>query len=409
MTAAGSSYSGWALISRSARVSVPALVALLALSCAGFIHNTRPIAPEQAGAGAWERLSRLQSFDFTLSFHTDVPFPIEVRFAGRREQPDREVWSGNMRRRTEVSRVEFRAEGPDQYEKEQSGWRRAMRGIETRVLEQGGGVFEGKPLEFAGTELGRYRFTFRPDLPILDPTQTKKLTGVMQVDPHSGLPLRLYCSDSAKTAEWELRLGRFNRAGSVSVPYEPAMTVDAVPTRGLNRTAFGRTVATLNQRLAKLGWDCRLRKTARGLTLLLGQPKSRRQVELLFSRGSVEVWQGRWVPGGDVADTSAAVEVGGDGSRRVVLERLLAGNERISAEVRTTTPVDAELVTSVAESDTTKPAILVVDNVALSAARPDRDGKLVFADIGNEDDVRVIVALAACGVIPASFGITVKP
>jgi hypothetical protein len=71
--------------------------------------------------------------------------------------------------------------------------------------------------------------------------------------------------------------------------------------------------------------------------------------------------------------------------------------------------VDAELVTSVAESDTTKPAILVVDNVALSAARPDRDGKLVFADIGNEDDVRVIVALAACGVIPASFGITVKP
>jgi len=305
--------------------------------------------------------------------------------------------------------VEFKAEGPDQYEKEQSGWRRALRGIETRVLEQGGGAFEGKPLEFAGTELGRYRFTFRPDLPILDPTQTKKLSGVMEVDPHSGLPLRLYCSDLAKTAEWELRLGRFNRAGSVSVPYEPSMTVDARPTKRLNRSAYGRTVATLNQRLEKLGWDCRLRKTARGLTLLLGQPKSRRQVELLFSRGSVEVRQGHWALSGETADTGATVEVGGDASRRVVLERLLAGNERISAEVRTTTPVEADLVASVAVSDTAEPAILVVDSVALSAARPDRDGKLVFADIGNGDDVRVIAALASCGVIPASFVITVKP
>ena len=416
MTAAGSSYSDWAPISRSVRRSVPALVALLTLSCAGFMHNARPMAPEQAGAGAWERLAHLRSFGFTLSFHTDMPLPIEVRFSGAREQADREVWSGYMRRRTEMSRVELRAEGPEQYEREPSGWRRTMRGIETKVLEQGEGAFRGRPFEFVGTQRGRYRFVFKPDLPILDPTQTKKLTGVMEVDPRSGLPVRLYCSDAAKAAEWELRLGRFNRAGSVDVPYEPAMTVDARPTRPLSRTAFGSAVAIINARLVKLGWEHRLRRTSRGLVLLLGQPKSRRQVESLFSRGNVEVWQGRWIGTGESTDAAVGlggpgrtVEVGGDASRRVLLEHLLAANEQIAAEVQTTTPLTAALVTSVATSEAGEPAILVVDNSALSAASSDPDGKLVFRDIGNEDDVRVIAALAAGGVIPADFGITLKP
>jgi hypothetical protein len=399
----------WAPISKSVRSSVPVIVALLTLSCAGFLHSPRPMAPEQAAAGAWERLGHLRSFGFTLSFHTDVPLPIEVKFSGTREQADREVWSGYMRRRGEVSRVELRAEGTDQYEKERSGWHRTLRGIETRVLEQGEGAFRGRPLEFIGTERGRYRFAFKPDLPILDPTQAKKLTGIMEIDPLSGLPVRLYCSDSARTAEWELRLGRFNRAGSVDVPYEPAMTVDALPAKALNRSDFGRTVAILNQRLAKMGWDCRLRGTARGLTLLLRQAKSRRQVELLFSRGSVEVWQGRWVGVGESAATGAVVEVGGDASRRVVLSRLLASNEQIAAEVRTLTPMAAVLVTSVAVPDTGEPAILVVDHVALSAANPAPGGKLVFDDIGIEDDVRVIAALAAGGVIPVDFRITIKP
>jgi hypothetical protein len=311
MTAAGSSSSGWAQISSSARRSAPLLSVLLTFSCAGLVRSTRPMAPDQAGAGAWERLARLQSFRFTLYFHTDTPFPIEVRFSGVHELADREVWSGYMRRRDEVSKVELRAEGPDQYEKEHPGWRRTIRGIETRVLEQGEGAFRGRRLEFTGSEHGRYRFTFKPDLPILDPTQTKKLTGFMEVDPYSGLPVRLYCSDSGKTAEWELRLGRFNRAGSVEVPYQPAMTVDARPANALDRAGFDRTAAILNQRLAELGWDHRLRRTGRGLTLLLGQPKSRRQVELLFSRGRVEIWQGRWTGSGQTPDSGAAVEVGG--------------------------------------------------------------------------------------------------
>jgi hypothetical protein len=380
---------------------------LLALSCAGFTHNAKPIAPEQAGAGAWKRLTQLRSFGFTLSFHTDMPFPIKVRFSGTREQPDREAWSGYMRRRTELSRVELRAEGPEQYEREPSGWRRTMRGIETRVLEQGEGAFRGRPLEFIGAAHGRYLFAFKPDLPILDPTQTKTLTGVMEVEPHSGLPVRLYCSDSAKTAEWELRLGRFNRAGSVDVPYKPAMTVEARPTGPVSRDALGRAVAAIDQRLAELGWEHRLRRTSRGLVLLLGQPKSRRQVEWLFSKGNVEVWQARWIGAGE--STDAALEVGGDASRRVVLEHLLAANERIRAEVRTSTPLAATLATSVAPLDTCEPVILVVNHTALSAASADADGKLVFQNIGNEDDVRVIAALATAGPIPTDFDIAIKP
>ena len=367
------------------------------------------MTPEQSGARAWERLTKLESFRFTLTFHTDRPLPIEVRFAGAHERPDREVWSGYMRRRADMSRVELRAEGSDQYEKERSGWRRTIRGVETKILEQGEGPFRGQSLVFAGTERGRYLFTFRPEVPILDPTRTKKLSGVLEVDPRSGLPLRVYCADSARTAEWELTLGRFNRAGAVEVPYEPAMTVEARPARPLSRAESGRAVGILSQRLAKLGWDCRLRRTARGLSLLLGQPKSRHQVELLFSRGRVEVWQGRWLQAGETTDTAAAVEVGGDASRRVALERLLAGNERIAAEVRATTPLAAALEASVTAPDSTGPVVLVLDRRALATAEPGRDGRVAFQDIGNEDDVRVIAALAAGGVMPADFAVTVKP
>ncbi len=372
------------------------------------MRGQSPLAPEQAAAGAWARLTQLSSFEFTLSFHTDAPFPIEVRFSGTRELPDREVWSGSMRRRTEVSRVELRAEGSDQYEKEGSNWRRTMRGIETRVLEQGEGAFRGRSLDFIGTEHGRYMYHFNADLPILDPTRTRRLAGIMEVDPHSGLPVRLYCSDSTGAAEWELRLGRFNRTGAVLVPYQPAMTVEARPPRTLSRAGFGRAVGILKQRLAKLGWDYRLRRTGRVLILLLGQPKSRRQAELLFSRGSVEVWQGRWSVG-EPRDSAAAVEVGGDAARRVVLVRLLGSDEQLGGTVSAQAPLAAGLEVSVALPDTGGPAVLVVDGRAFSAARPDRDGKLLFFDIGSEDDVRAIAALATCDAMPASFDVKIRP
>jgi len=384
-----------------------ALLAVLALSCAGALRARRPMAPEPAGAGAWERLEQLRSFRFALWFHTDMPLPIEVRFSGVRERSDREAWSGYMRRRTELTKVELRAEGSEQYERQASGWRRAPRGIETRVLEQGGGVFHGSRLEFIGSAHGRYRFAFKPDLPILDPTLTKRLSGVMEVEPGYGLPVRIYCSDSAKTAEWELRLSRYNRAGSVVVPYEPAMTIDASPARRLSRADFSRAVATIEVRLAKLGWEYRLRRTAKGLALLLGQPKPRRELQWLFSRGSVEVWQGHWVRGGE--STGAAAEVGGDASRRVVLEHPLAANEGLGAEVRAATPLAASLVTSIAAPDTSRIAILLLDSVALSTAGRAPDGGLQFEDIGNEDDVRVVAALATGGVIPADFTIAIRP
>jgi hypothetical protein len=275
------------------------------------------------------------------------------------------------------------------------------------VLEQGEGVFRGSRLVYTGTERGRYVYTFQPDLPIVDPTLTKKLSGLLEVDPRSGLPVRLYCSDSMKTAEWELRLGRFNRAGSVDVPYEPAMTVDARPARRLSRADFSRAVATIELRLATLGWEHRVRRTSKGLALLLSLPKSRRQVQWLFSRGNVEVWQGRWVGAGE--STGAAVEVGGDASRRVVLERLLSANEQLEACVRTATPLAAALVTQVAAPDSSRPTILVLDRIALCAASRTSDGRLEFQDIGNEDDVRVIAALAAGGVMPTDFIVTIRP
>ncbi|MBN2465700.1 hypothetical protein JXD38_08800, partial [candidate division WOR-3 bacterium] len=193
----------------------------------------------------------------------------------------------------------------------------------------------------------------------------------------------------------------------IDVPYEPAMTVDAWPVQRLSRAAFSRAVTTIELRLAKLGWEHRLRRTSKGLALLLGQPKSRRQIQWLLSRGSVEVWQGRWVKSGETS--SAAVEVGGDASRRVVLKRLLAANGQLEAGVRAPTPLAAVLVTSVPVPETTEPAVLVVDHAVLAAATSTPDGTLEFQDIGSEDDVRMIAALAAGDVIPADFTVAIRP
>ena len=407
MTAAGSSSSDWEPISRLVGNISPALAALLVLSCVGLVRAPQPMTPEQAAAGAWQRLADQRSFRFTLSLHTDMPMPIEVRFKGIRERADRELWSGYMRRRTEMTRVELRAEGAVQYEREPSGWRRTIRGVETRVLEQGEGALRSSRLEFVGIQRRRYVYRFRPDLPILDPTRSKKLSGLMELDPGSGLPVRLYCGDSAGTAEWELLLGRFNHGGTVAIPFTPAMVVDACPSRRLSGNALAGARATLGRRLARLGWEHRLSRTRRGLRLLLGQVKTRRQVELLFSRGNVEVWQGRWIAGGENAD--GAVEVGGDASRRVVLQRLLAADERLELQVGATTPLAATLEAYGVVSDSPQPAILVLNKTALSAAHSNSDGRQVFQDLGSEDDVRVIVALAGSGPLPVDFAVVFKP
>jgi hypothetical protein len=387
---------------------VAATGALLVCGCAGRLHRPTPVAPEQAGAAAWDRLARLSSFGFELEYHTDAPFPIAAGFRGARERADRELWSGFWRRRGEVTRVELRASGADQYEREGRTWRRTQRGIETRILEQGQLALRGNPLDYAGTEHGRHRYRFSCGLPVLDPTQTKKLTGFMEVDERSGLPVRLYCSDSSRAAEWEMRLGRFNRAGPVRVPFLPATKVEAFAAGRMGRFEYERTLAILKQRLAALAWEHRLSRKGHGFLLQLSQSRPMRQMAMLFSRGGVEVWLGRSVSPGELPDSGSVVEVGGDAARRFALVRPLGANAELKAGVTADNPLAVAIECTTTLSDTGGTALLVVNGHALSTAGPGKNGRLRFPDVGTEDEARLVAAVASSEPLPAVLEVRVR-
>jgi len=433
MTRTGSSYSDWEPTSKrlwpdspvrhrgqeSSPTLLHALLTLFLLSCAGVRSTAIPTQaksterPEETGDSAWTRLARLGSFAFDLRFHTSTPFSMTARFTGARDSCDREVWTGTIRRGNEVSRVELRAEDAVQYEKDGPRWRRTLRGIETRVLEQGAAVLRGRPLLFSGSERGRHVFRFTPDLPLLDPGRTKSFTGWLEVEPRSGLPLRLYCQDSARTAEWELRLRRFNRGGSVAIPFLPAMVVEGKPSRRLSRSESNATIEILRQRLKLLGWECRLRRNRGRFVLLLSQPKPRKQLELLASPGTIEVWQAERLvqDAGHTPDAESlrVLEMEGDASRRFALVARLGANEQLAVEVKAETPLSAALQASLPHADPGVWLVLVVNGKALSSAHATQAGTASFGDLGNEDDARLYAALAAGPRLPAELNVTVRP
>jgi hypothetical protein len=402
---AGNSSSGSAPTS-STRVAAIAVATLL-VSCLPAVRRGQPLDPKSAASGTLERLAVQRSFAFELSYHTDFPFPIAVSFSGVRESTDREQWSGSWRRRGEVSRVDLRGDGPDQFERAGFGWRKAMRGAETRILDHARGAFGAGAPAFVETRAGRYVYRFEPVLPTLDPTGRKQLRGVLEVDAYSGLPLRIHGADSAGTAGWELRLSRFNSARRVDVPFIPAMTVAAKPGRGSGKAKVSQSAAIIRRRLDALGWEFRLSGSGAGFELQLGKARTPAQARLLLDSGRVEVWESRWPVTG--ADSSQSLPVGGDAARIVLLDRLLAANGTLGVRVEATSPVETglEVVSGVPVGAALY--TLLLDGRAVSAAARSDRGRLVFYDLGSGDEVRIIAVLAGSAVLPARFEVTVRP
>ncbi len=358
----------------------------------------------------WKSLNRLNSFSFSLYYHTDWPTTISARFSGVYNIPDREKWDGYWEREKDRKTVRIRAKGEWQFALEDSGWYKMPRGVESRIFKQIEQVLHNAQLEFLGLEKGRYRYRFKPNLPLLDLPGLKQIIGILEMDGRTGLPRRIYCYAEDKSAEWEMRFGRFNRAGRIKFPFVPAVSVflDAAEAKGIFKINKAKSI--IRNRLKFLEVESQFKSlgflSCNKFEVLIDRNFSNPTLRLLFGMGRVEVWDAVWADSGDFSGKS--IPVAGDASKQVVLKTLLASNQQLKAEPVFDLPVGARLRTIVPAGPRKSQGVtvLVLDGAVLGIGVWEDAERCSFADIGGDEMVRVVAALASQE--PLSFGFRVN-
>lgn len=399
MTADGSSSSGLAATSRILSLAVG--LALLPGCAAVIVRGPEP-SPRASAAELWARLSNERSFGFRYNYRTDAPIGLSAQLAGVRDNAGRESWSGWSGRRDDPQRVELRAAGTDQYELRDGRWEHAERGTETRILEQAAAVVSGDSLRLVDHNDRRLVYAFEPLAPIINPGRTKQLQGVLEVDRRSGLPLRIACHDSARTALLEIRFGRFGRAGRVGLPFAPVQRLSLRPGSNGRRADVRRADDVLRARFDRLGWPYRLTASRQGWTLQLGRAVPPAELALVLAVGRVELHLGEWAAE-SMPSGGHVVNVGGDAARRVAVGGLLAANRQLSATADLSLPmsptlvVDGEALRGVGTGE--QLVALVVDGSVPGVANL-RQMPLRFGDVGNSATVRILAVLTENAPLP---------
>lgn len=369
-----------------------------------------PIDPERVDKDIWKSLNRLNSFSFSLYYYTDWPTTISARFSGGYNSPDKEKWDGYLEREKDRKVVRIRAKDDLQFVQEGKGWYKMPRGVESRIFDQIEQVLHNAQLEFLGLEKGRYRYRFKPNLPLLDLPGLKQIVGVLEIDAKSGLPLRIYCYAEDKSAVWDMRFGRFKRAGSIKFPFVPVMRVilDAAEAKGIFK--INRAKSIIRNRLKFLGVESQFKSldflSCDKFEVLIDRNFSNPTLRLLFGMGRVEVWDAVWADSLDFSGKS--LPVAGDAAKRVVLKTLLASNQQLKAEPVLDLPVGARLKTTVLAGQRKSKGltVLVLDGAVLGIGVWEDAEMCSFADIGGDEMVRVVAALASQE--PLSFGFQVN-
>lgn len=366
--------------------------------------------PERVDKDIGKSLNRLNSFSFSLYYYTDWPTTISARFSGVYNSPDKEKWDGYWEREKDRKMVRIRAKGEWQFVWEDSGWYKMPRGVESRIFEQIEQVLHNAQLEFLGLEKGRYRYRFKPNLPLLDLPGLKQIIGILEIDSRSGLTTRIYCYAEDKSAEWEMRFGRFNRAGRIKFPFVPAVRLflDAAEAKGIFK--INRAKSIIRNRLKFLGVESQFKSlgflSCNKFEVLIDRNFSNPTLRLLFGMGRVEVWDAVWADSGDFSGKS--IPVAGDAAKRVVLKTLLASNQQLKAEPVLDLPVGARLRTTVPAGPRKSKGltVLVLDGAVLGIGVWEDAERCIFAEIGGDEMVRVVAALASQE--PLSFGFQVN-
>ncbi len=383
------------------------LLAGLVIFLLGCIPTVKPVRPvsEVIGAEPWKQLGRLQSFSFRLWYRTDVPFSIIARYTGVRDSSDREAWDGFYLRDGERKAVHLRAKGAIQFFLTDSGWQAQPRGLETRILVQLEQLLRDVQFNYIGEADGKLIFQFIPNMTLIDPLRVKVLTGQLEIERGSGLPVRIYCRDWQRTAEWEVGFYRFNRSKRVALPFVPASRFWLTVNKPFNCAVKRKLATALARRFQQFGADFRFQWRGRRLQVMLDQALPGSAIELLVSRGRVELWRGRWATEAELG-TAGVLPVGIDAAHQVVLEELLGANGTLSVAIDTTMPEQPKLlVRGSFQPEGNHRYILLIDGRVLGTttrfetgqqqaeSEPRETATLIFSDIGRLEVLRAIVTL----------------
>jgi len=343
------------------------------------------------------RLSQLYSFEFSLDYQTDTPILLRGHFSGIWQNHDKEFWNGIWERNREKVTVKLYGDGEEQLEKTGPEWRKSPRGIETRVLKQIEQVVYNTTFEFIGEKPGRLLYQFIPSLPLIDPLRFKKLSGIVEIDKKSGLPVRIYCWAEGSIGKWEMKFYSFNRAKKITVPFIPVLKLRIVnPEQRMSCVAWKRTTAILKTRLKQFGIDFRVKRIRGGLELDLSQKLAPRNLELLFSNGKVEIWTSKKVDENNLSEEKVFF-IQGDAAQPIVLSQLVGVNRQLRVEPIFELPVEPKLKVCfpfLQENDYQLIA-LVINDIVLDAVNPVKKDECIFTNIGSEEVARIISALAS--------------
>ncbi len=401
MTKVGSSFSVSALISRIVS-ALPILIAAGCFSGARYkVIQTPPPAPEVIWRDCWKRLGAQRSFRFAVSYQAGLPLDIKAQYSGRWAAPDREYWNGSLIQGGVRRAVRLVAIGERQYQFDGDSWRVEVRGVESRIVEQLRQVLRDPSPALEEQTSRLVRFRFRPELPLLDPAGLRTLTGTAEFDAATGLPLAVSARDATGSIECSFRFWGFNQPLRVDVPFVAEQTAVLAAKRFFFDCCRLRRI--LRQRLEAMGWETRIKASGRQLIVESSVRSTRSVVELLSSRGWVEVWACREPE--RAAEREAAAVVGSDASRRVILERRIAANRALETTVLEPVPVSTVLRVILPTDGLVDAQMvaLVLDGAVLAVTRSGPDGRADFDEIGSRETVRAIAALAQTDPLPVKL------
>ncbi len=282
------------------------LIIIVFVTCTAKI--TRPVIPKEIPPNeipkfTFQQLKNQKSFQFHLNFKTDTPALIEAEFKGRVILPDQEERIGLWNRLGEKVAVDLKGIGDFQYEKKEGKWEIHPRGEESNILIQIERILVFSEFELKSKDSRQMVFNFKPNLIFLDPTQSKRMNGLLTINNSNLLPINITVSDSARTAFWEIRFSNFNRQNKISLPFTPKVMIQLIADSKIDN----RTKTLLLDRFQQLGFQARVKVCRSNLGPLLEvqleKDISETQLNLVTSQGKVEVYSGDWLEPKIIPDT----------------------------------------------------------------------------------------------------------
>lgn len=260
---------------------------LISMMCAPKLVKPT-MKPEEIPDFAFKNLKRQRSFAFDYRLEQKEPVSVKHQASGIYILPDQVEIQGSWIY-GDGSTLPFKlvGYGDKEYEKTDTGWTVHSRGEETDLLVQ---VERAKALgKFKLTkERPNWEFEFSPNVPFLDPTLSKKITGLLVID-RNYLPKSIAAWTEAKTAFWQVEFRDFNKPQRINLPFVKQMRVTL--TGGEKR----QTVEKIRQRFLTVNLEATVSVKGGQIELVLAQEVKEEFLKNLLAPGVLQVAKVRWL------------------------------------------------------------------------------------------------------------------